>query len=68
MTPHKFLLFTSFCPAEIKEIKEILAAHDNLNDILRRRNFFYFLYFSGTLKICAICAICVPISFLSAGL
>ena len=37
-----------FCPAEIKEIKEILAAHDNLNDILRRRHFCYFFYFCGT--------------------
>ena len=47
---------------EMKEIKEIWAAHDNLNDILRRRHFCYFFYFCGTLKkICAICGIRVTL-------
>ena len=39
-----------FSPAEIKEIAEILAAHDILNDILRRRHFLYFFYFCGTIN------------------
>ena len=39
-----------FCPAEIKEIAEILGAHDILNDILRRSHFLYFFYFCGTIN------------------
>ena len=43
-------LIVFFSPAEIKEIAEILAAHDILNDILRRRHFLYFFYFCGTIN------------------
>ena len=37
-------------PAEIKEIKEIMAAHDNLNDILQRRKISFISFISAGQK------------------
>ena len=34
-------------PAEIKEIKEIMAAHDNLNDILQKRKISFISFISA---------------------
>jgi len=52
-TQSKFERNTLFIksPAEIKEIKEIMAAHDNLNDILQRRKISFISFISAGQKI-----------------
>ena len=51
-TQSKFERNTLFIksPAEIKEIKEIMAAHDNLNDILQRRKISFISFISAGQK------------------
>ena len=51
-TQNKFKRNTLFIksPAEIKEIKEIMAAHDNLNDILQRRKISFISFISAGQK------------------